>query len=224
MSTNYLPRPDTDFAAWMDNFDTYANAHLADLGLLPADGLALANGNNDWKAMLAAHVSAAAAAQSARQAKDASRASLEGLVRQMVRALQASSAVDDSERAALGITVPDTTPTPIGPIGTVPVARLESPTRLRHIIHFADSATPTSKAKPPGAMGAEIWISLLPVGQPTPTDPASFTLVALDTRTPYTLDFQAAEGGKNAHYLLRWVSTKGDKGPWSETASATVGA
>jgi len=40
-------------------------------------------------------------------------------------------------------------------------------------------------------------------GQPTPTDPASFTFVALDTRTPYTLDFAGADGGKNANYLLR---------------------
>jgi len=38
-----------------------------------------------------------------------------------------------------------------------------------------------------------------------------------------TIDFPAADGGKNAHYLLRWVNSKGDKGPWSETASATVG-
>ena len=26
------------------------------------------------------------------------------------------------------------------------------------------------------------------------------------------------------HYLLRWESTHGDVGPWSETARATIGA
>ena len=31
-------------------------------------------------------------------------------------------------------------------------------------------------------------------------------------------------GGKTAHYTLRWVATTGEKGPWSETASATIGA
>jgi len=44
------------------------------------------------------------------------------------------------------------------------------------------------------------------------------------TRTPYTLDFAGADGGKNANYLLRWVNPTGEKGPWSETASATIGA
>ena len=29
---------------------------------------------------------------------------------------------------------------------------------------------------------------------------------------------------KVAHYKLRWVNTRGEKGPWSETASATIGA
>jgi len=48
--------------------------------------------------------------------------------------------------------------------------------------------------------------------------------MALDTRTPYTLDFDGPDGGKNAHYMLRWVNTKGEKGPWSETATATIGA
>lgn len=29
--------------------------------------------------------------------------------------------------------------------------------------------------------------------------------------------------GKTARFMLRWVSTSGEKGPWSETASATIG-
>jgi len=39
-----------------------------------------------------------------------------------------------------------------------------------------------------------------------------------------TLDFAGADGGKNANYLLRWVNPTGEKGPWSETATATIGA
>jgi hypothetical protein len=48
--------------------------------------------------------------------------------------------------------------------------------------------------------------------------------VALDTRSPYVLDFSGSDGAKNAHYILRWVNTRGQKGPWSETVSATIGA
>lgn len=71
-------------------------------------------------------------------------------------------------------------------------------------------------------MGAEVWVNVAAPGAPLTTDPATFQFVALDTRSPYVLDFDAANGGKNAHYLLRWVNPKGEKGPWSETATATI--
>jgi hypothetical protein len=220
---DYLPQSDAAQGPRAANFIGYASANLANLGLVAGDLTPVSNAYAVWNTNYNNNVTAQSAAQSARQAKDLARGDLEAAVRALVRRLQASPSVDDSERAALGITVPDTTPTPTGPPATTPVLRLESPARLRHIIHFTDSSTPTSRAKPAGVLGAEIWINLQPVGQPTPTDPGTFTLVALDTRTPYLLDFPAADGGKNAHYLARWVGNKGDKGPWSETASATVG-
>ena len=59
-----------------------------------------------------------------------------------------------------------------------------------------------------------------------PGDPDTFRFVALDTQTPRRggLDFDAADGGKNAHYLLRWVNPTGEKGSWGETETATIGA
>ena len=33
MPNDYIPRPDARFPAWRNNFATYVNGHLADLGL-----------------------------------------------------------------------------------------------------------------------------------------------------------------------------------------------
>ncbi len=77
------------------------------------------------------------------------------------------------------------------------------------------------KANAAGVIGAEIWVK---IDGPLPVDPSELTFLAVDTRTPYTLDFDGPDGGKNAHYMLRCLNTKGEKGPWSETATATVGA
>jgi len=55
-------------------------------------------------------------------------------------------------------------------------------------------------------------------------DPTELTFLAVDTRTPFLASFDGADAGKTAHHMLRRVSTTGEKGPWSETASATVGA
>ena len=77
------------------------------------------------------------------------------------------------------------------------------------------------KGKPAGVMGAEIWVK---IGPTPPVDPSELTFLSVDTRTPYTTDFDGADGGKQAHYMLRWVNTRGETGPWSETATATIGA
>lgn len=220
---DYIPAPDAAFDTWQENFVTYASANLAALGLVAGDLTPVTTAQSAWKTSYPAHVAAAAAAQAARQTKDADRGGLVAAIRPLVRRLQASPSVDDAERAALGITVPEP-PGPIGPPTTNPVVTIDCGMRLQHTINFTDSATPTKKAKPAGVLGAEIWIAILPVGTPTPTDPDDFEFVAIDTRTPYTLDFAGPDGGKNAHYILRWVNPTGEKGPWSETATATIGA
>ncbi|MBX3396730.1 MAG: hypothetical protein KF841_15340 [Phycisphaerae bacterium] len=221
---DYIPGGDAEFGTWLDNFIAYANANLTGLGLVAGDLTPVTTAQSAWKAAYPAHIAAQQAALAARQDKDAARAGVEAAVRPLVRRLQASPAVDDAERASLGITVPDAGATPVGPPTTRPLVLVECGQRLQHTINFRDEATPTRKAKPPGVLGAEIWVNVLPIGSPTPGDPETFGFVALDTKTPYTLNFDAADGGKNAHYLVRWVNSTGQKGPWSETATATVGA
>lgn len=221
---DYIPGGDAPFDAWLENFTTYAGANLVALGLVAGDLTPVTTAESVWKSAYPAHIAAIAAAQSARAAKDDARTGVEAAVRPLVRRLQASPAVSDAERAALGITVPESPAAPPGPPTTRPVVRIDSSQRLRHTIHFSDETTPTRIAKPAGVSGAEIWVKTSPVADPPPAGPSGLTFIALDTRTPYTLDFEGGDGGKNAHYMLRWVSTTGEKGPWSETATATVGA
>ncbi|MBK8913284.1 MAG: hypothetical protein IPM64_01560 [Phycisphaerales bacterium] len=44
------------------------------------------------------------------------------------------------------------------------------------------------------------------------------------TRPSFRAEFKAGEGGKTAVSMARWVNTRGEKGPWSEIATATVAA
>jgi hypothetical protein len=46
----------------------------------------------------------------------------------------------------------------------------------------------------------------------------------MTTRPTLRTDFRAADGGKTAVYMLRWVNTRGEKGPWSDVTTATVAA
>lgn len=52
----------------------------------------------------------------------------------------------------------------------------------------------------------------------------SVKFLLLSTRRPAKVEYSGAQAGHTAHYLLRWLTRRGEPGPWSETASATVGA
>ena len=219
---DYIPAPDAEFNAWLSNFVTYASANEVALGLVVGDLTAITTAQTSWSGALAAHVTAQQGAKSATQQKNADRAAVVSLVRALVGQLQASAEVDDTERAALGITVADTVPTPTGPPTTRPLLMAGCIQRLQHTIAFMDETTPTSKAKPAGVLGAEIWVK---VDDPPPVDPdTDLRFLGVDTRTPYLAQFSGADGGKPAHYMARWVNTRGEKGPWSETLTVTISA
>jgi hypothetical protein len=103
-----------------------------------------------------------------------------------------------------------------------PVATVDTSARLRHVVRFVDEATPTSRAKPHGAMGCEIWVKVAAAGEAPPSDPSQLTFLALDTASPYVAEYDGDDAGKTAHYMLRWALAGGEMAPWSETASATI--
>ena len=221
---DYIPAPDADFNNWETNFMAYANANLAALGLVAADMTPLVTAQTVWKTVYPAHLTAVQAARSAAQAKDNSRTSFTATIRPLVGRLQANVNVTPAQKQALGITVRDTHHTPIGPPTTAPVAVVDAHTRLRHTISFRDSVHTSSRGKPAGVHGAEIWAAVVANGSPPPAGPGAMHFVALDTRSPYLAVYDDIDGGKTAYYALRWVNPANDPGPWSETVMATIGA
>ena len=119
-----------------------------------------------------------------------------------------------------------------------PLARVESGNRLTHTLRFTDESTPTRRGKPKGVQGAEVWLALADANTPAPplNSPSaqgggnapgradSYKFLSPSSRGNLNAAFTAADAGKTAYYALRWVSTRGEKGPWSEVAAATVAA
>lgn len=216
---DFIPTADADFTAWMKNFIAYANSNMAELGLTAAQLTPIQTGATTWEIAYDANVTAQAQAQAIRQTKDDERVSLAALVRPLVAQLQATAIVTDAQRQALGITVRSTTravsPTPT----TRPLATVDISKRLQHTIAFVDEATRGSRAKPDGVSGCEIWTR---IGEPAPLDPGELKYLATDTRSPYVVEFDGADAGKTAYYMLRWVNTRGERGPWSQTVAGTI--
>jgi len=78
---------------------------------------------------------------------------------------------------------------------------------------------PTSKAKPAGVRGCQVGVK---IGAAPPASASDLQYLATDTRTPYVAGFDQADAGKTAYDWLRWENTKGETGPSSAVASATI--
>lgn len=218
---NYLPGPDSNYLAWVQNFQAYISANMAALNLVAGDIAPITSGLASFDADLSAHVTAKNAAMAAKQAKDDSRRDLTADIRPLVRRIQANPNVTDAMRAAMAITVPDSNPTPVGPPSTRPIASITLGQRLQHTLNFVDEATPTRRAKPAGAIGVEVWGK---VGTTPPANEGELRFMRIDSSTPAVLNFTAEDGNKTAYYWTRWVTATGERGPWSEQVSATIAA
>jgi hypothetical protein len=217
--TDYIPSSDGAFDFWRTTFDKFLKDNLAALGLVAGDITQFNSLQAAWEAALSDFLNKKALADAALVAKDTSREQLIDTIRSLVRQLQSNPATTDEQRAGLGITVPDTKPTRVSIPTTAPFGQVDTSTRWQHMIQFRNSQTPNSKAKPQGVHGCQIWVY---IGSTPPTSPDQFSFIATDTRTPYLLVFDAEDAGKNAYYILRWVNSRDEPGPWSETIVATI--
>lgn len=216
---DYIPRNDSEFNTWQNNYIANLQTNLEALGFTPDTIRPLLEASDAWQTDFEAHTNAQTAAQAASQQKDGSRDALKSLIRELTQQIQTNPAVDNTLRASLGITIPSSSRTPLGAPTTRPIATITQTSSLGHTIAFVDSATPNRRAKPAGVMGAEIWVK---IGTAPPTDPDELEYLGLDTRTPYFSEFDAEHIGQTAYYRLRWVNRRGEAGPWGDIAFATI--
>ena len=221
MASDWIPHPDAEFHTFFTAFKDWCATNGVAKGLTAPEVTALSAAFDDWSDRYAAHLAAQNAARTAKLAKDDARTAAEEIVRTLARKFQSSSAMSDTDRMAAQLTVASPTRSAAPAPTTRPIATVDTTERLRHTIHFKDVTTPNSRKKPDGVMGVEIWCAL---GATPPPDASTCSFVALDTNSPYVVEYDGGDANKTAHYLLRWVNTRGEKGPWSETVSATIGA
>jgi hypothetical protein len=172
---------------------------------------------DDMSDKLLTHNQTQAAGQAATTAKNAARKVMDDDKRQIRSLLKANNCAQD-KMDALGF------PSSGGASGestsaTVPIAMVDWSQRLKHIIDWSDASAPGVRRKPAGVDGLEIWLK---IGGTPPGSEKDCQFLTLDTRTPHTVDFDAADAGKMAYYMLRWQFRDGSKSAWGDTVSATI--
>ncbi len=223
MANDYLPCNDLAFADWFQNFIGYLGENYERFGLTEAQFLALGTSSTAFSNALLSYYNLRDQAKAASKVKRTQRDNSESLVRPAVVQIQANPSTTEMDREMLripmrgepsfaqGIEIEDNKPQAIVDIRQ----------RLRHVLRIQNESTiSTSKAKPAGVMGAEVWVK---VGDAPETE-AEYQFAGLATRSPYQVDYAEGDGNKPAHYRLRWVTSRGEKSAWSEVETATIAA
>lgn len=223
---DYIPDSDAAFQQWLANFVAQLEAQAGALPALAADLPALQAVRDAVDARMVAHREARAAAQAAQAAKDLAVRQAVRRARAAARRLQADPAATDSLRRSFGLTVPDRTRTPVAAPQSPPHVMFQAAERFRHTLRLLDGTGGlVRRGKPRGALGCEVWLRIEPPAGTGATGPAAageFSLLGITTNGRFEQVFKDPVGGWTAHYRARWFSRRGEKGPWSETISATI--
>lgn len=217
---SYIPESDAGFNVWQSNFIETAEPELTTWGIATDSFTPVTHAQSVWTPAYAKADNKGNRTPADVTAKTQARKLFEKAIRTFVTQQIANNPkVTDADRKNLGVTVRSGSRTAVPVPTTRPVATVDFSVRLQHSIHFSDEAT-TGKAKPDGVHGCEIWAK---TGGDAPVKASELTYLATDTRTPYIAVFEGDETGKTVYYWLRWVNTRGERGPWSTPVSAVVG-
>jgi hypothetical protein len=219
MPKDYIPKDKAGRAAWLANFAAKLQSNQAALNLKNDQVSAV----TDKQSALATAAQALADAEANFNARQAAFKTAEdeavSAARTRVGQIQADPDIADAIRAELGVPIRDTTPTAPAPLTSRPVVTIDFSQRGQHTLDYRNSDTPTSRARPDNATGCEIRRH---IGTAPPAGVDAYSYLDTDQSSPYTVTYTDADAGKVASYILRWIHANGNKGPWSETVSATI--
>lgn len=214
---SYIPPKDADFDVWLQNFSVLLTANPTDYGLVAGDAVIVAAEYTNWHPKFLAATNPATRTAPTVAAKDGARVQATGVVRPYATQISRNPAVSDLLKLGIGVNLPNNAPVPVPPITDVPSLILQPSATGLTQIQYRSSGDPTSKAKPFGAIGLEVWRD---IGTVAATSPEQCTLFATLTKTPQALSNAPAVNGQIMTFFARWTTRSGpagvaQKGPWS---------
>lgn len=151
--------------------------------------------------------------------KDDTRRTAEELHSRFYNLIKADPEIPDTDKIAIGVRPVNLERTPIRVPGTVPLLQPIMGTPHRHVLRFHDARTPDSAGKPEGAVFLQLYAA---IGKERDVKVDQAREVGLFTRNPILVDHPSEDDGRRVTYFARWISRKGEKGPWSVPASMTI--
>lgn len=222
MKTDYIPLDDRGKLRWIINFNQWLQANGAGHGFSPADIAAMATHAGDFGVAMSANQTAQNAAKAATQTKNAARASAITLGRAYAQKIQSDLNTTDADRAAAGLTVPDTTITRTAPdsVKTIPppVLILDFSLRRQVTVHWGPNpGNERENGRPAGTLGCEVQVARGGI----PSDEAAWEALEIDGESPLVHAVNETEPTTFA-YRARYFGKNLKFGPFGDPATCTV--
>ena len=110
---------------------------------------------------------------------------------------------------------------PAGKLERIPVGFVLAKSAAQHQVYIFDSQEPELRVCPQGIEFLEIHRF---VGVAIPANPDCFELVKFSRQLVFHFDYpETLDAGTCAYYRFRWRNEKGQTGPWSDVAFASIG-
>jgi hypothetical protein len=216
---DYIPAKDSDFDILQNNVYNAVTTNAAQW-LIPQQLITdLDPPRMRWNTSYVAYLNPAVRTSAITQEKRNARKKYEAMLRSFIQGqIMHNSQVTNANRRDMGLPVYNRTSTQVpAPKTRTTIAVLFSQV-MKHTLYVRDSVM-EGPGKPAHTIGFEIWRF---VGGTTEPAYEELQFVELATHSPHTLEYESADRGKMVWYASRWVSTRGEKGPWSKMASAIV--
>lgn len=210
MAHDFIPRRDMAFREWSANFSAVINAAPEAFGLSAAQAADYAALHDAYAAALTIACEPRTRTSVSISVKKSARHNAEREARRLARLIQATNGISNVQRAQLGLTVPDTKPTPVAPPKQPPslFVKLRFGSTIRVMLREQGTSR---RGKPEGVAGA---IVLSYVGDTPPGDFSKWTLAANTTRPNADVTIAGdIEPGAKVWITAYWYNARAQAGP-----------
>lgn len=217
MAGSYIPATDSGFDDFAVNFADLLTADPSAYGEDAGVASTVQSAVDDWHAAYLLATNPNTRTTPVIADKDAARVVAAATIRPVAQRINSNTSVTNQQREDLGLTVRKEFPTPVPAPTSAPTLALLQSIPNQQKLSIRDENTPTSKAKPFGVVGVEVFRA---VGEAAVMDPSEASLLARSTVTPVYLGNASGDAGMTATYFARWTTRSGPNGiaqvgPWS---------
>lgn len=223
MAAPYIPPKDADLLAFANTYATTVAAAPAVYGLTSSDATAINTAVATYAAAQAVVDNPATKSQTTVNAKNSAKQAMIGLLRTYSAQIRLNPGVTNDAKLAIGLNLPNNTPTPTPPPITVPQLTVVGQQAGTITLRYHDSGSGANvRAKPQGAISCEVWWAVGTFTAP-PTPGVAPTLKAASaTKQPIPLTWPSGSAGMTYYIWARWITRTGLVGSWSDPVTGTV--